>query len=401
MRVNKVKNMLRPSDFWHIGEHESWFSDMAQEGLHLKKVGIQFVKFTKGEPKQIKYRIDVSQGNKITSEQKEMYSQSGWDYVTSYGVFNVFSSPVELNAPELHTDPAEQAYTLNHLNKKITKNAILVAVAVAVMIVMIVAFWFRDSAHYLALVEGIIIQQATLIIIELYVVYTSVQPAISLRALQKTLSAGKPINHSAPWKRQHKAKLIVASFYIVLAIFASIHPFMQLTMGYTKTMPVASTDLPIVILADVEQNTALVRKSSLHIRDNVDWANRYSYDWSLFAPLQYQTDEQGVVPNEMWKDGSGAYSPSIHTWVYKLNFPDMHEGVLSDLIKRYGMKYEGGEFLEIENPYFDKLIVHEGDSFKEIFAYKGKGVVYIRYFGYADIDSIIGATVEKINLISD
>ena len=103
--------MLRPSDYWHIGEHESWFSDMALEGLHLKKVGIHFVKFTKDNRKQMKYRIDVSQGMKITPEQEEMYLENGWFYVTSYGEFNVFSSQVEANAPELHTDPAEQAYT--------------------------------------------------------------------------------------------------------------------------------------------------------------------------------------------------------------------------------------------------------------------------------------------------
>lgn len=181
MKLNNVKNMLRPSDFWRIGEHESWFCDMAQEGLHLKEVGIQFVKFTIGNSKQMKYRIDVSQGKKITPEQKEMYSESGWDYVTSYGEFNVFSSPVEANAPELHTDPAEQAYTLHYLNKKIIKSAIVVAVAVALMIGMLISIWFFNPAHYLALVDGSIIQQAILIIVELYVAYTSLQAAISIR----------------------------------------------------------------------------------------------------------------------------------------------------------------------------------------------------------------------------
>jgi len=399
--VNKVKNMLRPSDFWHIGEHESWFSDMAQEGLHLKKVGIQFVKFRKGKPKQMKYRIDVSQGEKIADEQKEMYSESGWDYVTSYGEFNVFSSSVKANAPELHTDPAEQAFTLKRLDKKFAKNAILIAIAAALGIVMMVAVWFHHSALYLTLVEGIIIQQATLIIIELYVVYNSLQAAISIRALRKTLSLGKPINHSAPWKRQHKLKLIVASVYMVLAILGVILPAMQLALSDIKTLPVASTDLPIVRLADVEQNTKLVRENSSYTPDNVDWGNRYMYDWSILAPMRYQSDEQGVVPDEMWKDGSGAYSPSISTWVYKLDLPYMNEGVLSDLIERYGMKYEGGDFIEMKHTYFDKLIVHQVAESKEVFASKGKAVMYVRYHGYADTNSIIEATVVKMELISD
>ncbi|WNF36810.1 DUF2812 domain-containing protein [Bacillaceae bacterium IKA-2] len=400
--MNKTTNMLRPTDFWRIGEHESWFSDMAQEGLHLKKVGLQFVKFTKGKPKMMKYRIDVSQGKKITPEQKEMYSESGWNYVTSYGEFNVFSSSVEANSPELHTDPAEQAYTLNYLDKKLSKTAFVVAVAVLLMIGMLVSIWFFNSANYIALVDGSFIQQSILIIVELYVAYTSLQAAISIRALRKTLSEGKPINHSAPWKRIRKVKLIIASLYIILAIFGAILPIMQLAMNETKTLPVAGTDLPIVRLADIEQNPKLNRgEASSYIRDNVDWGNRYTYNWSLLAPVHYESNENGIVSNEMWKDGSGVYSPSIETRVYQLSLPSIAESLISDLIKRYGLAYRGGDFIEIEHTYFDILIVHEVDEFKEVFAAKGKAVMHVRYHGYAKIDSIIGATAEKITLISD
>ena len=275
--MSKFKRMLRPTDFWHIGEHESWFSDMAQKGLHLKSVGIQFFKFTKGEPKNIKYRIDLSQGNKITNEQKAIYSQSGWEYVTTYGAFNVFASPVELNAPELHTDPAEQAYTLDDLCKKTTKTAIFITAMVAVMIVMIVSIWLLSSAPYLALIEGTIMQQALLIFVELFVVYTSVQPAMSLRKLRKSLSEGKPIDHSAPWKKSYKAKRVIAGLYILLALFGAILPIMQLTLRETKNLPSENTDLPIVRLADIEQNDEL----------EIDRDNQYTYDWSLMAPIQY------------------------------------------------------------------------------------------------------------------
>ena len=51
----------------------------------------------------------------MSTELKELYMESGWEYVTGFGQFNVFSSPTELNAPELHTDSAEQSHTLNEL----------------------------------------------------------------------------------------------------------------------------------------------------------------------------------------------------------------------------------------------------------------------------------------------
>jgi hypothetical protein len=38
---------------------------------------------------------------------------------------------------------------------------------------------------------------------------------------------------------------------------------------------------------------------------------------------------------------------------------------------------------------------------KEVFAFKGKAVMHVRYYGYADINSVIENTAEKISLISD
>ena len=140
--MSKTVYKLRPSDYWRIGEHESWFADMAARGFHLKKMGMQFVQFAKGEPKKMKYRIDVSMKKKISPEQIQMYADSGWDYVTSYKSFHVFSSPVELSAAELHTDPVEQSYTIKELDKKLALNAGFVAIAMIFMIGMLSRFGF-------------------------------------------------------------------------------------------------------------------------------------------------------------------------------------------------------------------------------------------------------------------
>ena len=71
------------------------------------------------------YRIEVTPKNVINDEQIDLYEANGWDYVTSVQNFHVFSSPVERNAPEIHTDPAEQSYTLHQLNEKLTTSALL------------------------------------------------------------------------------------------------------------------------------------------------------------------------------------------------------------------------------------------------------------------------------------
>lgn len=398
--MSEIIRKLRPVDFWHIGEFESWLSDMAKNGLYLKNVGAIFAEFTKAEPKQIRYRVDVSQNRRVTPEQKTMYSESGWEYVTSYGDFNIFSSLDEVGTPELHTDPAEQAYTLSYLDKKFAKCAIAITILIILIIVLLLFTCFIDSTPYLSLVEGGILQQAISGLAILYTGYASLQAAISIRALRKTLSEGKPINHSATWRRKQKVNLIISSAFVALAAFGVILPWMQIINRKTETLPTSSSNLPIVRLADIEQDSNLTRKPA-YIQRGVDLSNRYSCRWSLFSPLQFETNEHGVIADKMWKDGSGEYSPSIDTWVYKLKIPSIKNGVLSDLMNRYSMKYEGGDFIEKENKDFDRLIIHESDYCKEIFAAKGKGVVYIRYYGYADFDSIIKVAAEKINLISD
>jgi hypothetical protein len=400
--MNRTVYKLRPSDYWRIGEHESWFSDMAAEGLFLKKMGRQFVQFEKGEPKNMRYRIDASIKNKIPAEQIEMYAENGWDYVTSYSSFHVFSSPAELGAPELHTDPAEQSFTLKELDKKLVFNAVLVIVGLILMVGMLGSMWFLDRTPTLYMVEGTVaIQQPIFVIFVAYTAYTSLQAAFSIRDLRKRLAEGKVIDHHAPWKKYHRLNTVAAYLFTIVVGLTTIIPITQLVKMDTKTLPETRVDLPIVRLADVENNPELVRSKNGYMSDGVDWGNRYSYDWSPVAPIQYEADETGLVPGVMWEEGSGEYSPAIHTQFYKLRIPSMADNLVGDLIKRYRYENTQDEFVEKSHPDLDLLIVHEEKDMKEVFASRGNEVMYVRYHGYADVNSVIENLVKKINNNSD
>lgn len=399
--MNKTVYKLRPSDYWRIGEHESWFSEMAAEGLYLKKMGRQFAQFVKGEPKNMRYRIDVSIKNKIPTEQIEMYGENGWDYVTSYSSFHVFSSPAELEAPELHTDPAEQSYTLWELDKKLAFNAVFVIIGLILMIGMLASIWFLNGTPTLVIVEGNIIQQTILAIFIGYTAYTSLQAALSIRDLRNRLAEGRTIDHQAPWKKYHRLNTVAAFLFTIVVGLTAIIPFLQLVKMDTKTLPETAVDLPIVRLADVEYNPYLVRVESGYMNDGVDWGNRYSYDWSPLAPIQYEADETGLVPGKQWEDRSGEYSPAIHTQFYQLRIPAMADNLVGDLIKRYRYENTPDEFVEKSHPDLDLLIVHEEKDMKEVFAARGNAVMYVRYHGYADVNSVIENLVKKINNISD
>lgn len=398
--MNKTVYKLRPSDYWRIGEHESWFADMAAEGLFLTKMGRQFAKFVKGEPKNMRYRIDVSEKKKIPAEQIEMYCENGWDYVTSYGSFHVFSSPAELEAPELHTDPAEQSFTLKELDKKLAFNAVLVILGLTLMIGMLGSIWFLDRTPTLFMVEGTVaIQQPIFVIFVAYTAYTSLQAALSIRDLRKRLAEGKEIDYHAPWKKYHRLNTVAAFLFTIVVGLTAIIPFTQLVKMDTKTLPETEVDLPIVRLADVENNPDLVRSETEYMSDGVDWGNRYSYDWSPVAPVQYEADETGLVPGKLWEDRSGEYSPWIRTQFYKLRFPAMADNLISDLIERNRYEHTQEEYVEKKHPHLDRLIVHVEDDMNEVIASKGNSVMYVRYHGYADVNSVIENLIKKITII--
>jgi len=201
-----------------------------------------------------------------------------------------------------------------------------------------------------------------------------------------------------PGKERHRLRKIVSSIFILLSIISIIIPLIQTISTKSNSLPVTSNNLPIIRLSELEKNSIIDKRPSYPF-EGEDYGNRYIHIYSLFSPYQYQSDEEGIVKDKMWKDNSGVYSPSVHNWVYKLTFPSMSEKLLSDLIKKYGIDCNEGNMKEIESSYFDKLIINEDDSLREVFACRGKAVIYIRYFGYADIDLIIKAAEEKINLI--
>ena len=384
--MTSIVRKLRPSNYWRIGEHESWFADMSLQGLHLHNMGTTFAHFEKGEPKKMEYRIEVTKNKSISDEQIEMYEENGWDYVTSYEYFHVFASPVERNATELHTDSAEQAYTLQQLSKRLILNAIVSAVGFIFFIGMLGSTLFLDGTPI------------TFVI--LYLIYLSIRAMLAIRALRRNLQEGKAINHHAPWEKTLRKNTALSIVFVTIALSSTALPWIQILKSETVTLPEGDADLPLVRLADLEQNPMLVREE-YYMRDEIDRGNSYSTNWSLFAPIQYESDENGLIEDKVWLDENGTYSPSVSTEVYELTFQAFASPLVADLIKWHSYGDETEPYVEINHSEFDQLIVYEEAKKKELFASRGKVVMYIRYYGYAEMESIIENTAQKIRLLAE
>jgi len=396
--MRKEITKIAPGEYWQIGILESWFSDMAKKGLILKTFRGNSARFIKGEPLQMRYRIDISPNVQKLQEQVELYAESGWFFVTNAAEYYIYASLAESNAHELHTDPAEQAFSINRVLKK----SVIIATIGFILLIMISLFWIIRTTPIIDFVQGDFTIFA-IAVMYAFILYYEFRALTSILKLKRTLSEGKPINHSAQWKKHRAGRIILFSVYFVILL--SIAALNLISAGNFKaeTLPAVNNTLPIVWLADIEQNPNMIRGPA-DMQANIDHNNYYTYNSSFLAPAQYYTLENGLITNEKWetygKTGRKAYSPDIETKLYKLRYASMNEWVLSGFIKRYATTTVGKNFTEIRNQNFDKLMVYQKKNTIELFAAKGKFVVWVLYNGNADLNTVIEAVANKIDKIS-
>ena len=390
--MRNVVRRFRMNDFWDMVGHESWYTHMAQQGLFLKKKGTFFTYFEQRPSQKMKYRIEVSK-KALEEAQIDFYESAGWEYVTHYNYFHVFRSPAEINAPEIHTDPVEQANTLKGLNRMLMFNWIFSSVCTLIVIGMMWAIFFLDSAPVRQLVQFATTSQLFLPIFMLLLIFQSAQAALSIRRLKKNLQSGIPLVHDMPWKKK-SGRNVWQIFYISIAIMGCVLSFSQLYVMDYGSLAKDDARFPSVNLAAVEQNDQLTIGEDWFRGKN--YHNMYSTGWNPFTKTQYTVDQTGSIPNRQWADGSGNYDPSIKTEFYELRFEFFAKPLASDIMKWYA-------FLE-EEPYevvndarFDQLYTREDSRKVEVAAVKGKKVVYVRYYGDAKTRDVVEQVVSFLN----
>lgn len=384
--MTKLVRKLHLNDYWNLVEHESWYTHMAQQGLFLKKKGTFFTYFEERPQRQMKYRIEVSK-KALDVAQLDFYEAAGWDYVTSYNYFHVFSSPKEMNAPEIHTDPTEQAQTLKKLNRLLMFNWIFTIFCAIFSTSMFWAIFFLDGTPVRQLVQGMTTSQLLLPLFMFFLMLQTAQAALPIRRLKKNLSSGIPLQHDIPWTKKKFKQHAWVVLYVGVALLHLFFSSMQLYMVERGTLAVEQHELSVVPLAAIENNAALIREE--HLGNGIDYGNMYEKAWNPLAPTQYTVDESGIVPNRLWEDGSGDYSPSIMTEYYEVSFEFLARPLAKDIMRWYDYVLKQQSSSEVVDSRFDVLYIREDFPNIEIAVAKGKKVMYVRYHGNAKPSDVI------------
>lgn len=104
--MSKFVKRVIPFESCDIPAIQNWLEDMAEKGLLFKECGLLFAKFTKGEPKDMRYRLDFCDvvACDIPEEKKKLYERSGWNVVGDFKNDCVVICTDDPDAPEIYTD---------------------------------------------------------------------------------------------------------------------------------------------------------------------------------------------------------------------------------------------------------------------------------------------------------
>lgn len=297
-----------------IGENEQLYEQMAQRGWQLVSRGAYLSKFKAAPRQNLHYRIELSSpamldamldGNSaLPDEQIALYEDCGWELVARCGLVHVFSAPQSSDAPELYTDPRQQADTLKALRRNY--RSCWWSTGLIIGIHLLLAFSVaRHPDHVFPNIWASIIVAAfrstqllmLYVSVLVYEVYHALYGGIRTAILYHRLKAGKPLNH-APAKRV--IYNTVSALLIACCIFFGASLLIQIHNVQKNELPMHSTE-PYLLLGD-----------------DLGWeSERNSMFWQDEESSQLETVQSFLA--QMWNThecvGSSALSNSA--WIYQ------------------------------------------------------------------------------------
>lgn len=381
-----IKKLL-PVNIYDIAEVESYFSMMAEKGLFIKKIGF-FAYFEKDSPKKTLYRLEpVTKTEHTPNKMIEYYEEEGWIYVCTIShVFRVFRN-IKENPKELHTDPINQSYTFEFLNKKL-KFANLVSLFAVPWLIGMILFSIVLNPHPVlyAVRYG---QSSYMIMMCLFILYSVCQVITNkkkMNILTKQLQSGVSLRHKRHYRANY-APYVFNGLIILFSIVTIGSTIYGMVAHWDQNLTDYTGDVPSIRLTTIEKDRSFEIDHNISERSGKDTGGFISYKWTDFWAKSYEVSERGTVKDKTWNDASGVYSPSVSTEFYEINFKFLSNRLMEDLIddalELY--RYRTYMYQEILETDFDQAVIIKSEESQMFFGRTGGRVVYVWYYGYEDL----------------
>lgn len=366
-------------DYYQIEEAESWLVDMAAQGWHLSGFKLIFAHFSPGEPEKVRYRCDIFSRKDDFSERIELYSQSGWEYVTSISSsLHVFRSPTTDAIPEIHTEPVEMAPTMNLLLRQYYVYGLIALLSVAAIISPPLAYgniplWlllFADTTSIISLIVGVSI---------FVMLGTGVGGVLRKRS---RLRRGLPLSHKKPYNRVRISKMGMF-FSLILLIILFISNVVSF-FGSDLYSPLPQGELPVVRISGLIPATEYV---DIEPGDS-EFCNCYSISSSLLVPWQWFSWE---FAGQVGMEGATVYQSSLVSFGYRARTPGLAEKLAQKLAREI--------HLPKSDSYQGDLWLKQVGQVKEFILLKDEYVFRILYNGLEPLENLIQLEEDKIGTL--
>ncbi|WP_312613653.1 DUF2812 domain-containing protein [Oscillibacter sp.] len=254
----------KPDDLCDLDRNESWFSDMAEQGLFVDHFTRWSVWFKRGTPQKTRYRMDVL-SRALTEDELALYDSCGWHFAalhTEEGFrkdicYYVFRTDENAGVPELHTDPMEQAKSLKRLHGRLRRDVFLMLVFMAVV------FWDllmpgRPDLRFELLVTGEEPVRIYWVLFGLLETVNSLRGWLNIRRLRKRLTGGELLDHHTDYRKAHRRYVVISGLKMLLVgwFLTVIVAQVILLISSNNVLPLPETaDFPAVRLEELYDGT--------------------------------------------------------------------------------------------------------------------------------------------------
>ena len=382
---NAFVRRLVPVDFLDLDGLELWLEEMAAKGLHFQGFGALFAHFQRGAPAQVRYHAEPTPDKRrdVIPGQAADCGELGWHYVGKIGWLAIFRTS-DPDAPDFHTDPVTQSYTLERMTRTMTRYTWLLLVFMIPLTAFLI--WARLDSSFdpvLDLVRYGSLYTSFVFLLDLVLTVHIVREVWGLCRLRRRLRAGIPHQRPARWRHTGLVRQGYTLLLCVLAL-AQIGGACAYFLGPTRwSAELSSLDrpAPVLSLAELEGEGYAPEPFGYPGYEGPDRDNYVSYEWKALARI-YEVDQAGVVDGDRRR---------LDMEWYSLTLPFLAAPLLDDLMDYhlYDLPYRPERYAieELTVSGFDRLVVVDNVSYggQQLFAQVGRRVVYLDYSGPLDL----------------
>ena len=382
---NTFVRRLVPVDFLDLDGLELWLEEMAAKGLHFQGFGALFAHFQRGAPAQVRYHAEPTPDKRrdVIPGQAADCGELGWRYVGKIGWLAIFRT-IAPDAPDFHTDPVTQSYTLERMTRTMTRYTWLLLAFMIPLTAFLI--WARLDSSFglvLDLVRYGSLYTSFVFLLDLVLTVHIVREVWGLCRLRRRLRAGIPRQRPARWRHTGLVRQGYTLLLCVLAL-AQSGGACAYFLGPTRwSTELSSLDrpAPVLSLAELEGEGYAPEPFWYPGYEGPDRDNYVSYEWKLLARI-YEVDQAGVVDGDRLR---------LDMEWYSLTLPFLAAPLLDDLMDYhlYDLPYRPERYAieELTVSGFDRLVVVDNVSYggQQLFAQVGRRVVYLDYSGPLDL----------------